>query len=570
MFTGVRPLGLALGLALSSLLAPSAVAYDRITGEPFASRSPVYAEQGMAATSQPLATQVALDILKSGGNAIDAAIAANAVLGLVEPTGCGIGGDLFAIVWDAESQQLHGLNASGRSPQSLTLEEFQRRGLDYIPPYGPLPVSVPGAVDGWFELSEKFGKLPMSQVLAPAIEYAERGFPVSDLIAYYLERSAPRLGQYPGFKETFMPEGRMPKAGERFANPGLAYSYKLLAKEGREAFYQGEIARRIDQYMKENGGFLSYEDLSSHRSEWVDPVSVDYRGVTLWELPPPGQGIAALQILKILEGYDIAAMGFDSPEYVHTFVEAKKLAFADRAKYYADPEFAQIPVKGLISAEYAQARRAEIGERAAKAVEHGNPALLHGDTIYLTTADRDGNMVSLIQSNYRGMGSGMTPPGLGFVLQDRGQLFTLEEGEANSYAPGKRPFHTIIPAFATREGKPWLSFGVMGGATQPQAHAQIIINLVDFGMNLQEAGDAPRILHTGSSQPTGEVMTDGGVVSLESGFSYQTRRELMKRGHVMQENLGGYGGYQAILFDEANGSYIGASESRKDGQAAGY
>ncbi len=524
----------------------------------------------MAATSQPLATQVALDILKEGGNAIDAAIAANAVLGLVEPTGCGIGGDLFAIVWDAKGQRLHGLNASGRSPRSLTLDEFERRGLEYIPPYGPLPVSVPGAVDGWFELSEKFGKLPMSQVLAPAIEYAERGFIVSDLIAYYLERSAPRLEAYPGFRDTFMPDGAMPAVGERFANPGLAYSYRLLAKQGREAFYKGEIARRIDQYMKDNGGFLSYEDLASHTSDWVEPVSVDYRGVTVWELPPPGQGIAALQILKMLEGYDIAAMGLDSPEYVHTFVEAKKLAFADRAKYYADPAFAEIPVQGLLAPAYAEARRALIGERAARSVEHGNPALLHGDTIYLTTADSEGNMVSLIQSNYRGMGSGMTPPGLGFVLQDRGQLFTLKQGEANTYAPGKRPFHTIIPAFATRDGKPWLAFGVMGGATQPQAHAQIIINMVDFGMNLQEAGDAPRILHTGSSQPTGEVMSDGGVVSLESGFSYETRRELMKRGHVIQDNLGGYGGYQAIEYNPTTKSYVGASESRKDGQAAGY
>ncbi len=568
MWTRTRPL--LATVALVSSLIPSAFGFDRITGAPFASRSPVYAEQGMAATSQPLATQVALDILKEGGNAIDAAIAANAVLGLVEPTGCGIGGDLFAIVWDAKGQRLHGLNASGRSPRSLTLDEFERRGLEYIPPYGPLPVSVPGAVDGWFELSEKFGKLPMSQVLAPAIEYAERGFIVSDLIAYYLERSAPRLEAYPGFRDTFMPDGAMPAVGERFANPGLAYSYRLLAKQGREAFYKGEIARRIDQYMKDNGGFLSYEDLASHTSDWVEPVSVDYRGVTVWELPPPGQGIAALQILKMLEGYDIAAMGLDSPEYVHTFVEAKKLAFADRAKYYADPAFAETPVQGLLAPAYAEARRALIGERAARSVEHGNPALLHGDTIYLTTADSEGNMVSLIQSNYRGMGSGMTPPGLGFVLQDRGQLFTLKQGEANTYAPGKRPFHTIIPAFATRDGKPWLAFGVMGGATQPQAHAQIIINMVDFGMNLQEAGDAPRILHTGSSQPTGEVMSDGGVVSLESGFSYETRRELMKRGHVIQDNLGGYGGYQAIEYNPTTKSYVGASESRKDGQAAGY
>lgn len=550
-------------------LAPAS-AFDRITGEQFASRSPVYAQHGMAATSQPLATQVALDVLKAGGSAVDAAIAANATLGLVEPTGCGIGGDLFAIVWDAKNQQLHGLNASGRSPKSLTMADFERLGLEYIPPYGPLPVSVPGAVDGWFELHGKFGKLPMNQLLQPAIDYAENGFPVSDLIAFYLDRSVARIGEYPGFKETFMPDGSMPKTGEVFKNPGLAYSYKLLATEGRDAFYKGEIATRIDSYMKEHGGFLSYQDLAEHSSDWIEPVSIDYRGVTVWELPPPGQGIAALQILELLEQYDIAQMGLYSPEYVHTFVEAKKLAFADRAKFYADPDFAEIPVESLISEKYAKERRKLIGPKAAKAVVPGNPALQHGDTIYLTTADKDGNMVSLIQSNYRGMGSGMTPPGLGFVLQDRGQLFSLKPGEANSYEPGKRPFHTIIPAFATKDGQPWLSFGVMGGATQPQAHAQIIINMIDFGMNLQEAGDAPRILHTGSSQPTGEQMNDGGVVSLESGFPYQTKRDLMLKGHKIQETLGAYGGYQAIEWDAANKVYIGASESRKDGQAAGY
>ncbi|WP_051201855.1 gamma-glutamyltransferase [Ferrimonas senticii] len=558
-------------MATAAALSLPANAFDRVTGESFASRSPVYAQHGMAATSQPLATQVALDILKQGGSAVDAAIAANAMLGLVEPTGCGIGGDLFAIVWDSKSQQLHGLNASGRSPQSLTMAEFKRLGLSSIPPYGPLPVSVPGTVDGWFELHGKFGKLPISELLQPAIGYAENGFPVSDLIAFYLDRSVERIGQYPGFAETFMPDGKMPKTGEIFKNPGLAYSYKLIAEQGRDAFYKGEIASRIDDYMKAQGGFLSYADLAAHQSDWITPVSINYRGVELWELPPPGQGIAALQILDLLKTYDLAAMGRDSAEFVHTFVEAKKLAFADRAKFYADPDFAMVPVAELISDGYADKRRKRIdANKAAKAVEAGNPALEHGDTIYLTTADKDGNMVSLIQSNYRGMGSGMTPPGLGFVLQDRGQLFSLKEGEANSYAPGKRPFHTIIPAFATKDGKPWLSFGVMGGATQPQAHAQIIINMVDFGMNLQEAGDAPRILHSGSSQPTGEVMLSGGVVSLESGFSYQTKRNLMLKGHKLQDNLGGYGGYQAIEWDANNKVYIGASESRKDGQAAGY
>lgn len=557
----------AAALALTS----SASAFDRITGHHFASRSEVLAQNGMAATSQPLATQVALDVLKQGGNAIDAAIAANAMLGLVEPTGNGIGGDLFAIVWDAKTEQLYGLNGSGRSPKSLTIEYFQQQGLSSIPAYGPLPVSVPGVVDGWFELHDKFGKMPMEKILAPAIEYAENGFPVTELIAYYLNRSAERLAKYPNFKETFMADGKMPQKGEIFKNPDLAYSYRLIAKGGRDAFYKGEIARVIDQYMKENGGFLSYEDLASHRSEWVTPVSVNYRGYDLWELPPNGQGIAAQQILKMLEAYDISAMGMDSPEYVHTFVEAKKLAFADRAKFYADMDFAKVPVAELLSEEYAAKRRALIDpEKVAKSVNPGNPALNHGDTIYLTTADKQGNMVSLIQSNYRGMGSGMTPTGLGFVLQDRGELFNLVPGEANSYAPGKRPFHTIIPAFVTKDGKPWLSFGVMGGATQPQAHAQVLINLIDFGMNLQEAGDAPRILHSGSSQPTGEKMTDGGILSLENGFSAATRRALVQLGHKLQENSGSYGGYQAIMWDEKNQTYIGASESRKDGQAAGY
>ncbi|WP_442792819.1 gamma-glutamyltransferase [Pseudoalteromonas sp. T1lg24] len=555
-------------LLIISLAIPSiASAYDRITGEMFASRSEVFAENGMAATSQPLATQVALDILKKGGSAVDAAIAANAVLGLVEPTGCGIGGDLYAIVWQQKEQKLHGLNASGRSPATLTLDTLKAQG-GKIPSYGPLPVSVPGAVDGWFELHDKFGKLPMAELLAPAIHYAENGFPVSELIAYYLDKSVTVRGKYPGFKEVFMPNGRMPKKGEIFKNPALAQTYRKIAKGGRDAFYKGDIAKEIDRYMKANGGYLSYDDLASHKSNWVEPVSTNYRGYDLWELPPNGQGIAALQILNILEDYDIASMGFDSPEYVHTFVEAKKLAFADRAKYYADSSFNDIPVKQLISKEYAAKRRKLIDvNKASKRVDAGP---VEGDTIYLTTADKDGNMVSLIQSNYRGMGSGMTPEKLGFVLQNRGELFTLEDDHFNVYAPKKRPFHTIIPAFVTKDGKPYISFGVMGGATQPQMHAQILINMIDFGMNLQEAGDAPRILHTGSSQPTGEVMTNGGYVSLEAGFSEKTKRELVKKGHTLQHAVGPYGGYQAIMKQLSNGVYVGASETRKDGMAAGY
>lgn len=543
-------------------------AYDRITGEPFASRSEVIAQNGMVATSQPLATQVGLDVLKRGGNAIDAAIAANAMLGLVEPTGNGIGGDLFAIVWDAKTKQLYGLNASGRSPKSLTLEHFKLQGMDKIPSHGPLPVSVPGAVDGWFELHGKFGSMPMTSILAPSIEYAKQGFPVTELIAWYMQRSVPILSKFKGFKETYMPDGKAPVKGQIFKNPNLAATYEKIATGGRDAFYKGDIARTIGAYMKEQGGFLSYEDLAEHTSEWVEPVSSNYRGYDVWELPPNGQGIAALQILNILEQHDLEGMGFGSTEYIHTFVEAKKLAFEDRAKYYADPAFNKIPVDWLISKEYARQRNRLINP--AKAAKRYDAGLNEGDTIYLTTADKDGNMVSLIQSNYRGMGSGMTPDGLGFILQDRGEMFSLKEGHFNVFESGKRPFHTIIPAFVTRNGKPWLSFGVMGGGTQPQMHAQILINMIDFGMNLQEAGDAPRILHSGSSEPTDQKMTDGGYISLESGYSTKVRRDLVQMGHVLRDVSGSYGGYQAILRDPKTGVYYGASETRKDGHAAGY
>ncbi len=556
---------------------PSRYGQDRVTGKPWATRSEVIAQHGMAATSQPLATQIALDVLKQGGSAVDAAIAANAALGLMEPTGCGIGGDLFAIVWDAETQQLYGLNASGRSPQSLTLKEFQKRGLSKIPAHGPLPVSVPGCVDGWFELHDRFGKLPMDQVLAPAIRYAEDGFPVSELISYYWRMSARILAKQPGFVETFTKDGKGPAVGEVWTNPALAKTYRTLAEQGRDAFYRGEMAETMDAFMKRVGGFMTKEDLAAHRSEWVEPVSTTYRDWTLWELPPNGQGIAALQILNILEGYDVRSMGFGSTDYVHVFAEAKKLAFEDRARFYADMDFADVPVDRLISKPYADERRKLIHpDRAARSyptTDFGktglNPALNHGDTIYLTTADAAGNMVSLIQSNYRGMGSGLCPDGLGFGLQDRGELFDLTPGRANSYAPGKRPFHTIIPAFATHPQHGQLSFGVMGGATQPQAHAQIIINLADFDMNLQEAGDAARMLHTGSSQPTGERMEDGGYLSLESWYPASVRSALQDRGHIIKPARGAFGGYQAIL-RRPDGVMFGASESRKDGHAAGY
>ena len=557
--------------AASLMTASYSIAGDRLTGELFATRSEVIAPHAMAATSQPLATQIALDVMKAGGSAVDAAIAANAALGLMEPVGSGIGGDLFAIVWDAQKKELTGLNASGRSPQSLTLDYFKSEGIEKIPAFGPLSVSVPGAVDGWFELHERYGKLPMSEVLAPAIRYAREGFPVSEVIAYYWDNNAGFLKDYPGFAEVFMPNGKAPAKGEMFRNPYLADTYEQLVRGGRNAFYKGDIARAIGDYMAEQGGFLSYDDFAAHRSDWVEPRSTNYRGYDVWELPPQGQGIAALQILNILEGYDIASMGFGSPAHVHAFVEAKKLAFEDRARFYADMDFVDVPVDGLISKDYAERRRALIDpERAAKIYPAGDDLLEQGDTIYLTTADADGNMVSLIQSNFRGLGSGMTPGKLGFVLQDRGELFSLEEGHANVYAPGKRPFHTIIPAFITKDGRPYMSFGVMGGAMQPQGHAQIVINMVDFGMNLQEAGDAPRIRHTGSSQPTGESMTDGGTVNLESGYPIETVYELRRMGHDVKVRRSGYGGYQAIMRDHEQGVYYGASESRKDGHAAGY
>lgn len=554
---------------LGMLISISSHSQDRVTGRNFASRSEVIAQHGMAATSHPLATQAALDILKKGGNAIDAAITANAMLGLMEPTGCGIGGDLFAIIWDAESQKLYGLNASGRSPASLTREYFLEQGYTYIPSSGALSVSVPGTVDGWFEMHQRFGKLSMEEILQPAIFYAREGFPVTELIAYYLNRSVARLGHFPNFRETYMPQGRMPAKGEIFRNPYLANTYQQIATHGRDAFYRGPMAATMAAYVQENGGFLTVEDLAAHQSTWIEPVSTSYRGYQVWQLPPNGQGIATLQILNILEGFDIASMGLYSSEYIHLFTEAKKLAFEDRAWYYADMDFSPVPVNRLISKEYARERSQLIDpERAARRIDAGLQT--SPNTIYLTVADQHGNMVSLIQSNYRGMGSGMTPPQLGFVLQNRGEGFTLQPDRFNTYEPGKRPFHTIIPGFITKDGQPWVSFGVMGGDMQPLGHAQIVVNLIDFGMNLQEAGDAPRIYHTGSSEPTGQQMEDGGILMLESGFPYETIRELMEKGHRIQWAVGPYGGYQAIMWDPVNKVFYGASESRKDGQAAGY
>jgi len=564
-----RLIPLLTGFVLS--MTAAAQGFDRPVGQPHASRSEVIATHGMAATSQPLATQVALDILKAGGSAVDAAIAANATLGLMEPTGCGIGGDLFAIVWDAESGELTGLNASGRSPQSLTLQHFRDLGMESIPYLGPLTVSVPGAVDGWYELHERYGRLPMADLLAPAIAYAEEGFPVTEFIADLWQENVGSRENFAGVKEVYMPNGAAPRTGDVFKNPNLANTYRMIAEGGRDAFYKGEIAEKIDSYMAEQGGFLTADDLALHTSEWVTPMATNYRGYDVYELPPNGQGIVALQMLNILEGYDLRSMGFGSAEYLHTLIEAKKVAYEDRAKFYADPDFYNVPMDMLLSKEYAAKRRGLISDsEAANSYTAGDAVLENGDTIYLSVADKDGNMVSLIQSNYGDLGSGMTPEELGFQLQNRGQLFSLKEGHANVYEPGKRPFHTIIPAFVMKDGKPWLSFGVMGGSIQPQAHAQIIINLVDFDMNLQEAGDAARMRHTGSSQPTDQVMTDGGTVYLESGVPQDVRDVLTNMGHEIGTRRASFGGYQAVLRNDVQGVYYGASESRKDGQAAGY
>src|SRR5438874_259468 len=604
----------ALVVLLASWAASSLFAQiDRITGRQFATRSEMLARHGMVCTSVPLATQVGLDILKRGGSAVDAAIAANATLGLMEPVSNGVGGDLFAIVYSAKENKLYGLNGSGRSPLGLSYEqmkaELDKLNRKTIPPRGMLPISVPGTVDAWAELHKKFGKLKLSDDLAPAAKYAEEGFPVTELIAFYWHFGPELYKDLPGaFFETYTLDGkgRTPAKGDIFKNPALAKTLRLIGENGRDAYYKGEIADKIDAFMQANGGLLRKGDFEKHTSTWVDPVSTNYRGYDVFELPPNSQGIATLQILNILEGFDLHALGRNSPETLHTMIEAKKIAWADRAKYYADPDFAKIPLAGLLSKSYAAERRKLIDpNHAAKTVAPGNPAdegasrsrpagvesaqyeqagsrvagtgenARHPGraTIYMCIADEEGNMVSLIQSNYRGMGSGIVVPGLGFMFQDRGELFSMDPQHANVYAPGKRPFHTIIPGFVMKDGKPWEAFGVMGGGMQPQGHVQVLTNQIDFGLNAQEAGDASRWQHEGDNEPTGEKMTaSGGYVEVESGIPYETVRELRKKGHDVRVDVGGYGGYQAIKVEVHDGQrvYVGASESRKDGMAAGY
>lgn len=551
---------------------------DREAGNIFSTRSEVIAERGMVATSQPLATQVGLHILRNGGNAIDAAIGANAAMGLMEPTGNGIGGDLFAIIWHQETEQLYALNASGRSPMSLSydrlMEILDEMDRNSIPAYDLLSVSVPGAVDGWFEMHERFGSADMEDILSGPIWYAENGFPVSEAIAASWQRSVSFLIDQPGaFEETFTIDGRGPEKGEIFRNPDLGNTFRLLAEEGRDAFYRGEIAEKIDEWMRENGGYLRYEDFENHHSDWVEPQTTNYRGYDVYQVGGNVQGTAVLQMLNILEGFDLTETGFGTAETLHLMIEAKKLAFEDRAKHYADPDFHDVPYETLLSKEYAAERREMIGNTAMEDITTGVDVLEDGDTIYLTTADDEGNMVSLIQSNFRGMGTGFVVPGTGFSFQNRGELFSLDPQHPNVYEPGKRPFHTIIPGFVMKDGQPYLSFGNMGGAYQPIGHVSILTNIIDFGMNVQQAGDAIRWNHSGSTQPTddlSESLDDEGLVAIESSIDYQIVRDLEARGHDIKIGDSFFGRFQAIMRDPLTGVYYGASESRVDGQAAGY
>jgi gamma-glutamyltranspeptidase/glutathione hydrolase len=545
--------------------------YDRPGSNPHQSRSVALGRSGMVATSHPDAALIGLDILRRGGNAVDAAIAINAALGVVEPMSCGIGGDVFAIYWDSKTQKLYGLNGSGRSPFALNRDVFAAKGLDHIPDTGPLSWSVPGCVQGWEDIRSRFGTLPLAELLAPSIRLAEEGFPVTEVIAAYWRGGERGLSDYEDSARTFLPRGRAPREGEIFRNPGLAASYRLIAEQGPKAFYQGPIAQQIVQYSQQQGGFFSLRDFVEHTSEWIEPVSTNYRGYDVWELPPSGQGIAALQMLNILERYDVAAMGPGSADYLHLLIEAKKLAFADRAKFYADPAGQRLPTAELISKAYA-ANRAKLIDmtKAASDVPAGDPKLAHGDTVYITVVDKDRNCCSFIQSNYYGFGSQMVPGNLGFPLQNRGALFALSDDHLNRLEPHKRPFHTIIPAMVTRDGKPVFCFGVMGGDMQPQGHVQVLVNIIDFGMNVQAAGDAARVRHLGSATPTGIEAAGVGVAQVESGIIDDVCRELERRGHVVRRGGGGFGGYQGIWIDWENGVLHGGTEPRKDSCAIGY
>jgi gamma-glutamyltranspeptidase/glutathione hydrolase len=559
--------------ATSSKAAPAIGRYDRPSGSVSQSRSVVMGTNGMACTSDPRATQAAIQVLAAGGTAVDAAIAANAMLGVVEPMSCGIGGDLYAIVWDATSQKLHGLNASGRSPAKLTREVFADRNLKEIPLHGPLSWSVPGCVSGWYDLHSKFGRLSMSEVLAPAIQTAEVGFPVSPVIGGFWSRADVSFEKWPDSKRTFLLESKKPpRAGDTFRNPRLAASYRKVAAGGPDAFYRDSIAEEIVRFSKANGGYFEREDFAEHRNEWVEPISTTYRGYDVWQIPPNGQGLSVLQMLNVLSQYDVASMGWGSPQYLHLLLESKKLAYADRAKFYADMAFEKVPVDGLKSTEYAKKQASRIDlSKASIQLEAGDPKLVQGDTVYLCVVDKDRNCCSLIQSNYHGFGSYVVPGEVGFALQNRGNLFSLDPTHANRLEPRKRPFHTIIPAMVTKAGKPVFVFGVMGGDMQPQGQVQVLVNWIDFGMNIQMAGDAARVRHEGSATPTG-ILADpkGGVVHYESGIPAETIRALEAMGHQTKPGRSSMGGYQGILIDWERNLLQGATESRNDGMALGW
>ncbi len=568
-------LGVAMNLSeeatVGSRSAAHAGTYDRPAGDPHQSRSVVLAKHGIVATSQPRAAQVGLDILKSGGNAADAALATCAMMGVVEPMSCGIGGDLFLIYWDNKTQKLYGLNASGRSPHAISRALFEERNMQEIPLEGPLSWSVPGCVSGWDALHKRFGTMGFDRLLAPAIETAEDGFPVTEIIASYWQGGAKSLSRWPDSAATYLPDGRAPRLGEVFRNPRLAASLRAIAGGGAEAFYRGPIAEKIDAFSRAHGGLLRAKDFADHTADWVDPVATNYRGYDVWELPPNGQGIAALQMLNLLEPYDLRALGPGHPQYLHLLVEAKKLAFADRARFYADPAMADVPVAELISKAYARRRGRRIDpDKAATNVPAGDPRLEQGDTIYLTVVDKERNCCSMIQSVFHGFGSKVVPGDVGFVMQNRGTLFALDATHPNRLEPHKRPFHTIIPAMVTRGGRPWLCFGVMGGDMQPQGHVQVLVGLIDFGLNVQAAGDLARVRHTGSATPTGRAAAGGGTLLVESGISDAAVVALKAKGHQVKRSVGSYGGYQGILIDWDNGTLRGATEPRKDGAAVGY
>jgi gamma-glutamyltranspeptidase / glutathione hydrolase len=572
MFT--RFLLMAAYIVLASTLAVPAA--DRPTPVPNkAGRSVTLAQNGIVAASHPTAAQIGLDVLKKGGNAIDAAIATSAAMGLMEPMSCGIGGDLFAIVWDAKTKKLYGLNANGAAPLKASMKYFADKGLKEIPERGPLSWSVPGCVDGWDALRTKFGTMSLKELLAPSIAYAEAGVPVPEVIAGYWRASEKSLAKDEDSTKAFLVsldgKPRAPHIGEVFKNPTLAKTYGMIAEGGRDAFYKGEIAKRLVAFSDKKGGLFALEDFARHTSEWVEPVKTTYRGYDVWELPPPGQGIATLQMLNLLEPYDLKKLGPTSPEYWHLLIEAKKLAFADRAKFYTDPRFAKVPVNELISKDYAKERAKLLDPmKALTDIPAGDPKLGKADTIYLTVVDKDRNCVSLIQSNYMGFGSGLAPADLGFAIQNRGTLFALDEHHANRLEPGKRPFHTIIPAMVTKDDKPYFTFGVMGGDMQPQGHVEVLVNLLDFGMNVQAAGEAPRIEHVGSATPTGKEGKGGGTVRAEVGISDEIVKELQRRGHTVERVRVNGGGYQGIMIDPKTGVLHGGTEARKDGAAVGY